>query len=91
MPAQFTFGNDPRNLLRGPKSVTTDLSMAKDVPVGGNVRLQVRVELFNAFNNVNNGNPGASFGAATFAYQLGRKHAADAAEVQVDLLIEVSG
>ena len=50
--------------------MTTDLSMAKDVPVGGNVRLQVRVELFDAFNNVNNGNPGASFGAATFAYQL---------------------
>jgi hypothetical protein len=66
MPAQFTFGNAPRNLLRGPKSVTTDLSMAKNVPVGGNVRLQVRVELFNAFNNVNYGNPGATFGAATF-------------------------
>jgi hypothetical protein len=66
MPAQFTFGDAPRNLLRGPKSVVTDLSMAKNVPVGGNVRLQVRVELFNAFNNVNYDNPGASFGAATF-------------------------
>jgi len=54
------------------------------------VRQPVRVELFNAFNNVNYGNPGASFGAATFAYQLGRKHAADAAGVQADLLIEVS-
>jgi high-affinity nickel permease len=54
------------------------------------VRQPVRVELFNTFNNVNYGNPGASFGAATFAYQLGRKHAADAAGVQADLLIEVS-
>ena len=66
MPDQFTFGNAPRNLLRGPKSVNTDLSMAKDVPVGGNMRMQVRVDLFNAFNNVNYGNPGSTFGAATF-------------------------
>ena len=40
--------------------------MSKDVPVGGSVRVQVRVELFNAFNNVNYGNPGSTFGAATF-------------------------
>ena len=58
MPDQFTFGNAPRNVLRGPKSVNTDLSMAKDIPVGGSVRMQVRVDLFNAFNNVNYGNPG---------------------------------
>ena len=66
MPVPFTFGNAPRNVLRGPKSVNTDLSMAKDVPVGGNVRMQVRVDLFNAFNNVNYGNPGSTFAAATF-------------------------
>ncbi len=66
IPAQFTFGNATRNLLRGPKSVITDLSMAKSVPLGGNVRLQVRLEMFNAFNNVNYGNPGATFGTATF-------------------------
>jgi hypothetical protein len=62
--------------------------MAKDVSSWWQCALQVRVELFNAFNNVN---PGASFGASTVAYQLGRKHAADAAGVQADLLIEVSG
>jgi hypothetical protein len=66
LPAQFTFGDAPRNLLRGPKSVVTDLSMAKNVPLGGNARLQIRVEMFNAFNNVNYGNPGSTFGAATF-------------------------
>jgi hypothetical protein len=66
MPAQFTFGNAPRNLLRGPKLVTTDLSLRKNVPLGAALRLQVIVEMFNAFNNVNYNNPGATFGAATF-------------------------
>ena len=66
MPAQFTFGNAPRNVLRGPKSVITDLSMAKNIAVGQDMRLQVRLEIFNAFNNVNYGQPNAIFGSATF-------------------------
>ena len=66
LPAQFTFGNAPRNLLRGPKSVITDLSLMKNIPLGGGVRFQFRAEIFNAFNTVNYGNPNATFGAATF-------------------------
>ncbi len=66
LPAQFTFGNAPRNVLRGPKFVSTDLSLMKNVPLGGDARVQIRVEIFNLFNNVNYGNPGASFGASSF-------------------------
>jgi Carboxypeptidase regulatory-like domain len=66
LPAQFTFGDAGRNILRGPKFVSTDLSLLKNIPVGGTARLQVRVEMFNVFNNVNFGNPNASFGAAAF-------------------------
>jgi hypothetical protein len=66
MPAQYTFGNAPRNVLRGPKVMLTDLSMMKNVPVGGSVRVQIRAEIFNAFNTVNYGNPNATFGSATF-------------------------
>jgi hypothetical protein len=67
LPAQFTFGNAGRNILRGPKFVSTDLSLMKNVPVGGSARLQVRVEMFNIFNNVNYGNPNAVFdNAAAF-------------------------
>jgi hypothetical protein len=66
MPAQYTFGNASRNLLRGPRFASTDLSMMKNVPLGRTVRFEVRVEMFNAFNRVNYGNPGASFGAASF-------------------------
>ena len=65
-PAQFTFGNGSRNMLRGPKFSSTDLSFMKNVPVGGDVRFQVRVEIFNIFNQVNYNNPNASFGSAAF-------------------------
>ena len=33
MPAQFTYGNTPRNILRGPGRVTTDLSLAKNFQI----------------------------------------------------------
>jgi hypothetical protein len=66
LPAQFTFGNAGRNILRGPKFVSTDLSLMKNVPLQGNVRLQVRVEMFNVFNTVNYSNPNSSFGSSAF-------------------------
>jgi hypothetical protein len=66
MPAQFTFGNAPRNILRGPKFAATDLSLMKNVPLGGTAQFQFRAEIFNAFNTVNYGNPGSTFGAASF-------------------------
>jgi len=69
LPAQFTFGNAARNILRGPKFSSTDLSFMKNVPIGpaGNdMRLQIRVEIFNVFNQVNYNNPNASFGSTAF-------------------------
>jgi Carboxypeptidase regulatory-like domain len=65
---QFTFGNTPRNVLRGPKFAATDLSLIKNVPVGGQVQFQIRAEIFNAFNTVNYTIPSGvtTFGAATF-------------------------
>ena len=65
-PDPGTIGNASRNLLRGPTFSSTDLSFMKTVPVGGEMRFQVRVEVFNIFNQVNYGNPNASFGAAAF-------------------------
>ena len=38
----------------------------KNIPVGAEMRFQIRVEMFNIFNQVNYGNPNASFGAAAF-------------------------
>jgi hypothetical protein len=39
----------------------------KNVPVAADKRLQIRVEIFNVFNQVNYNNPNASFGSAAFA------------------------
>ena len=66
MPAQFTFGNAPRNVLRSPDVAVTDLSLVKNVPVGGPAKVQIRLEIFNAFNRVNYGLPNAVFGTANF-------------------------
>ena len=73
-PAQFTYGNAPRNLLRGPGDITTDLSLLKNFPIGSRARFQLRADVFNAFNRVNFGNPNGAFGTANF----GRITSADA-------------
>jgi hypothetical protein len=70
-PAPFTFGNSGRGILRGDGIINFDFSLAKNVALGpfdgGKSRsarfLQLRVELFNAFNHPNFGLPGHTFGA----------------------------
>jgi hypothetical protein len=65
-PAAFTFGDTPRNYLRGPKFSSTDVSFMKLVQLGGNRRLQLRAEVFNIFNQVNWQAPGLTLGTAAF-------------------------
>ncbi len=52
-----TFGNAPRNLLRGPGLFSLDMAVMKMIAVRENVRFQLRGEFFNAFNRPNFGNP----------------------------------
>jgi hypothetical protein len=66
VPAQFTYGSAPRNLLRGPHTLVTDLSLAKNFRLAGRTQFQVRAELFNAFNTVNWGNPNTNIQATNF-------------------------
>jgi hypothetical protein len=65
LPAQFTFGNAPRNVLRGPNYRQTDLTLLKNIPLG-RARFQIRAEMYNVFNRANFANPNTSFGAAAF-------------------------
>jgi hypothetical protein len=50
---QFTFGNAPRNSVLSPGYAGVDLSVQKDVILGGGTRLQFRWEIFNLLNRVN--------------------------------------
>jgi Carboxypeptidase regulatory-like domain/TonB-dependent Receptor Plug Domain len=65
-PANFTFGDSPRSVLRGPGIVTTDLTLEKTIPLAGQVRFDLRVEAYNLLNRANFNIPGFTLGAADF-------------------------
>jgi hypothetical protein len=52
-----TFGSSGKNILRGPRFFDTDLGLLKNFAIVERVRVQFRAEFFNAFNNVNFGQP----------------------------------
>jgi hypothetical protein len=64
-PAQFTFGNSGRHILRGPGRVNVDFSLFKMFTLRENVRLQFRAESFNLFNTPQFDMPNASIGSPT--------------------------
>ncbi len=82
-PQPGTFGNLPRNFLRGPGFAQVDLMFSKDLRFTATQGVQFRVEIFNIANRLNyespaatlpNGAPGAAFtdaAAGTFGYMLG--------------------
>ena len=82
-PQPGTFGNLPRNHLRGPAFAQFDLMMSKDFRFARSQGIQFRVEIFNLLNRLNyenpaanlpNGTPGVPFtdaNAGTFGYMLG--------------------
>jgi hypothetical protein len=61
-PARGTFGNLPRNALRGPGYWRTDASLFKHLPFGAGRGLELRIEVVNLFNTVNLGNPDSEVG-----------------------------
>ena len=50
---QFTFGNAPRNSVLAPGFANVDFSLQRDLAVTGDVRVQLRWEVFNLLNRVN--------------------------------------
>jgi hypothetical protein len=61
-PAPGTFGDLPRNELRGPGYWRVDASLFKHFEFGEGRLLEVRIEAVNLFNHVNLGNPDAEVG-----------------------------
>jgi outer membrane receptor protein involved in Fe transport len=82
-PMPGTFGNLPRNFLRGPDFVQLDLMVSKDFRFANSQGVQFRVDLFNITNRLNYENPAAVLpagtvgqpfndaNAGTFGYMLG--------------------
>jgi len=91
IPQIGTLGNAPRNGFRLPGYSRVDLSFMKMIPVGGSVRTELRIDVFNAFNRVNLGIPdrivyGASANVEDPLGTAGRITTADAArEAQVSV------
>ena len=54
---QGTFGNTPRNFLRGPGFANVDMSLVKNQALIGATRLQIRLEVFNVLNRANFATP----------------------------------
>jgi hypothetical protein len=52
-----TLGNSGRGMFRGPNLRTVDISAVKRIPLRGQARLDVRIEVFNIFNRANFANP----------------------------------
>jgi hypothetical protein len=52
-----TFGNEPRNPLRGPGWQSVDLTLSRRFDVGSRVGAVLRWDIFNAFNTTNFGLP----------------------------------
>ncbi|MGH9159263.1 MAG: hypothetical protein ACRD2X_04675, partial [Vicinamibacteraceae bacterium] len=62
----YTFGNAPRNLLRGPGTFNLDLVLRKSFRLSNGVSLDVRFESFNATNTPPLGNPNTQVGDQSF-------------------------
>jgi hypothetical protein len=63
--AAGTFGNAGRNLVRGPGAWNVDMAISRSFPVRENIKLNVRWEMFNAFNHTRFNNPGTNLNSAT--------------------------
>jgi outer membrane receptor protein involved in Fe transport len=61
-PAPGTFGNLPRNALRGPGYWRADASLFKHFAFGAGRMVEVRIEVVNLLNHVNLGNPDSEVG-----------------------------
>jgi hypothetical protein len=64
--SQFTAGNTPRFVLRGPPQRRIDLSVFKDIALGDVRKLQLRLEVYNVTNTPSFNVPGSALGTPTF-------------------------
>jgi len=61
-----SLGSEGRDVVRGPGFGSTDLSFFKNFETFGAQKLQVRIEIFDVFNQIRFNQPGNLIGTATF-------------------------
>jgi hypothetical protein len=74
-PEQYGFGNAGRNILLAPGYHAWDVSVIKQTRLSDGDFLELRVEFFNAFNQVNFQRPEADFGTSLFGKIFGAERA----------------
>ncbi|MBL8236286.1 MAG: TonB-dependent receptor [Bryobacterales bacterium] len=70
-PAQFTFGNQGVNMVRGDGVFNLDASILRNFPIKETIKFQFRGEFFNITNHPNFGNPGATLNGPGFGIVSG--------------------
>jgi hypothetical protein len=67
-PPQYVQGNAGRNILTGPGTISTDVSLQRrfHLPKRESVSVEFRAEAFNLFNTPQLGQPGVTLGSASF-------------------------
>src|SRR5439155_24972368 len=65
-PAQYVQGNAGRNILTGPGTISTDMSLQRIFRIREAARVEFRAEAFNIFNTPQLGQPGVTPGTARF-------------------------
>jgi hypothetical protein len=65
-PAPFTFGTTGKNVITGPGIQTSDFSVTKNMRFSKTGKMQLRLEVFNLFNQTNFAAPNATFGNPNF-------------------------
>ena len=76
------YGNAGEGVITGPGAVNFDISVFKNTQITETTRLQIRCEMFNAFNSVNLANPNTNVSTRQFGTISG---AADARIIQMGL------
>jgi len=76
-----TIGDAGRNLFHGPGINNTDLSFYKNTQITERLKLQLRADLFNAFNHASFSNPSGNVASANFGRILTTRIAARIAQL----------
>ena len=66
----YTFGDAGRNILTGPAFASLDAALGRVFALGGERRLDARLEIYNALNRANFGLPDSFVDRPTFGQSL---------------------